>query len=557
MTNYVSRYAEAAFQPGRYLVLAAAVAFVLYLPGQDHGLWRTSEARDCEIAREMLASGDFAVPRFNGQVFLEKPPLFYAAIALAFRLFGVSERSARIPGFFFAVLALLGAAVIGKRLRDEKLGLAMLLVTGTTSLFLKRGHEAYLDVALSATVIWALAFYLLAEQGRTEKPRFAFLLGFYLMLTAAFFVKGLVGPLLPLLTLSTYLAWQRDFRGFLRLQPWLGVLLFLILAAPWHYELWRQAGGKYLSVFYVDNHLYRFVKSEEVDLGHHTVWYWHFWSIWKFFAPWSLLFPAAGAALFRRDFREWLGSAGFKFLVSWLVPSFVFFTISSTKREDYLLPLYPALGGLVSAWILFRHEKNQEPKWERYYTTAFGLVVAGLCFYVPAAAAREYEGSWVWFGLASLVSAAAGAGVVYRLIRRPTHQVWSLVLMAALAAGFAGSSLLLKIEEKHRDQSVFAKKTAQLTASAAGLYALGTSETERAVLGFYCRRQVVNAGLPPDPGKLPPAGIRFPVAVVARTKEQVEDRRQALLKLGYNLEEALREEVGKRRLCILWWVSKP
>lgn len=546
---------EDATRGPRYLILAALVALIIYLPGQRHGLWRTSEARDCEIAREMLETGNIAVPHFNGQVFLEKPPLFYASLALSMKIFGESANAARVPSTLFAMLTLIGIAVIGKKLYDERLGLFMAVIVGTTTLFLKRGHEAYMDVMLACAEVWALAAFLSAYRPFDKAQKLLPLVAFYLLLTVSFYIKGLVGPLVPLLTVGTYLLWQRDFRAIYRLHPWLGIVVFLALTAPWHYDLWRQARWEYLDVFYIHNHWYRFVPSDEVDLGHHTIWYWYLWSTWKFFAPWSLLLPPAILALFHKGFRAWFPKESYRFAVSWALPPFLFFTVSSTKREDYLLPIYGAFALLIAAGVLYRFVNDEEPLAEKIYGLVFAGLMAGLALYVPAAAVKEFHGSWLWFGLAALVSAGTGLGLIYAMINRPAHRVWAMVMTAAVAAGFAGSAVLLQVEESDRDQSVFSQKVAELTTREPKLYALGPSETERAFLGFFCKRVVTNLGLPPDPARLPGPGQRFPIAIVARTKDQVKDRQAALEKLGMKIEEALHEDVGQHRLCVLWWVS--
>jgi len=540
----------------RYLLVTLLMASAIYLPFQGHGLWRTSDAREAEIAREMLANGNLAVPHFNGEVFLEKPPLFSITIALSYKILEVSERAARLPSTLFAIAALMGLAVIGKKLKSGLFGVALALVTGTTVLYLKRGHEAYLDVALAAAVIWSLAAFLHAYRPFTREQKTAPLIAFYVLLTAAFFVKGLVGPLVPLLTVGAYILWLRDYRAFLRLKPWLGLIIFAVLAAPWHYALFKQGGTEYFKIFYINNHLYRFVQSDEVDLGHHTEWWWYFWTTWKFFRPWSLLFPVAFITPFRKEFRAWLGPDSVKFIVSWLVPSFLFFTVSSTKREDYLLPIYGALAALVAGWMLFRFETEEGPKWERFYGLAFAAIIAAAAVFVPVASFKGYAGPWPLFALISLAAAAGAALVVWRMITDRPRRVWDAVMVAAWLAAIAGAVLLLPVEEKDRDHSAFCIKVAELTAKKPALYCMGPSETERAFLGFYCRRRVTNLELPPDVSLLPGPGRRIPVAVVARTTKQIEERKAALEAAGMKVEQALFDKVSSHRACVLWWVRK-
>jgi 4-amino-4-deoxy-L-arabinose transferase-like glycosyltransferase len=540
----------------RYLLAALVMAGAIYLPFQGHGLWRTTDAREAEIAREMLENQNLAVPHFNGEVFLEKPPLFSICTALSYKIFGVSARAARVPSMIFAIASLLALAVIGKKLKGGAFGVALALVAGTTVLYLKRGHEAYLDIALTAFATWSLAAFLAAYRPFTREQKTGPLVAFYVLLTAAFFIKGLVGPLVPLLTAAVYILWLRDFRAILRLKPWLGILIFVALTAPWHYELWKQGGMEYFKIFYINNHLYRFVPSDEVDLGHHTEWWWYFWTTWKFFRPWSLLFPVAFITPLRREFKAWLGPDSVKFMVSWLVPSFLFFTISSTKREDYLLPIYGAFAAFVAAWMLFRFETDKEPKWERYYELIFAALVAAAAVYVPAVSFKEYSGPLMLFVMVSILSVVGVAAVAFRIINDRPHRVFDAVMVAAWLAAIAGAVLLLPVEEKERDHSAFCEKAAELTAKEPAIYCMGPSETERAFLGFYLKRRVTNLELPPRPELLPGPGQRIAVAVVARTDKQIAERKHALLAAGMEVEQALYDKVSAHRGCVLWWVKK-
>src|SRR5690349_8817732 len=85
---------------GRELAITAAVGLlaiaVFFFHLGSYGLWEPDEARYAEIAREMLATGNFVVPHLNYVAYIEKPPLLYWTTALAFYLFGINQFAARI-----------------------------------------------------------------------------------------------------------------------------------------------------------------------------------------------------------------------------------------------------------------------------------------------------------------------------------------------------------------------------------------------------------------------------------------------------------------------------
>ena len=77
------------------LVLAALILPALLINLGDRPIYKIQEVRIAETAREMLASGDWVVPRYNGELRLQKPPLPYWLTAASYRLAGV--RPAHAP----------------------------------------------------------------------------------------------------------------------------------------------------------------------------------------------------------------------------------------------------------------------------------------------------------------------------------------------------------------------------------------------------------------------------------------------------------------------------
>ena len=80
------------------------------------GLVGPDEPRYAWIARDMAETGDWVTPRLYGQPWFEKPPLYYWGAAASFKLFGVSETTARLPSAICALLATLALAWLALRL---------------------------------------------------------------------------------------------------------------------------------------------------------------------------------------------------------------------------------------------------------------------------------------------------------------------------------------------------------------------------------------------------------------------------------------------------------
>jgi 4-amino-4-deoxy-L-arabinose transferase-like glycosyltransferase len=529
-------------------------ALVIFSPlcflGISHPLWRTADARFVELAREMYLSHNYAVPHLNDQPYLEKPPLFYAATALAFVVTGrVSETLARIPTALFALLGALAAVGIGARLRDRRFGLLLGLIMATTLQYQARSHTAYLDVMLTAAVNLSLLCFLRVYEPGKKSYSFEGLVLFYLLLILAFYIKGLVGLAVPVLCVTTFLIWSEGPWSVWRLRPFTGIFLFLLLTLPWHLALFQQGGLDYFKIFYLDNHLYRFLSSGGPDLGHREPWFWYLRTTWEFFEPWSLLFVPAGYALFRREFRDRLGPSAWKFLVAWLVPAFILFSIASTKREDYLLPLYSALAGAVAGWIIFRQDPKAAPRWEQAFIGAFGLAVAGAGLALPVYCYVQGAPRASLYLLVGLVPAAAATW--HALFHSP-RMVWATVMFNVWVLVLEGAVYYLPVENRDSDHSAFARKVAELTRDAPVLYCLNPTESERGIIPFYTGKFLKDPAAIENLQDLAAGPAPLYLVQLNRTAAQLEKKEGELKEKGVDKEELLKAAVTAKNSCVLW-----
>jgi 4-amino-4-deoxy-L-arabinose transferase len=125
------------------------------------GLFESTETRYSEIAREMLAAGDWLTPRLNGILHLHKPPLAYWAAAAGMALFGVGSWGARLP---VALASIVSLACVGRIAARPFASWGApparaIWVLGTMALFAALGRSVATDPFLTAAVLlyWALA----------------------------------------------------------------------------------------------------------------------------------------------------------------------------------------------------------------------------------------------------------------------------------------------------------------------------------------------------------------------------------------------------------------
>lgn len=306
-------------------------------------LFDPDEGRYAEIPREMASGGDWVIPRLNGLVYLEKPPLQYWLTALTFRGFGENEFTARLCTGLAGYLTLVAVFVVGRGLWGADAGIRAVLFTGASTLFVLLGHQLTLDMLLSFWLTAALGCFLLA-QARRESDRWrAWMLGCWASMALAMLTKGLIGVLIPAATLGVYMLWQRDWALLRRLNLRWGLPLFAAIGAPW-FVLAARANPQFLHFFFIREHFQRFLTPIE----HRTEPWWFFIPVLIVgIMPWlPQAMRALVAVLADRAPRGRFDAA--RLLWIWCVFVLVFFSFSDAKLIPYILPVVPALALLCA-----------------------------------------------------------------------------------------------------------------------------------------------------------------------------------------------------------------
>lgn len=210
--------------------LAALVAFTLVWFGvlDYRKLIKPDEGRYAEIAREMAVSGDWVTPRLNGIKYFEKPPLQYWSTAAAYKAFGEDEWTARLWPALTGLLGILLAWYAGRRLFGEQAGMFASVALASSLLYLGMGHFNTLDMGLACFLEAAVFGFLLAQDGNQRWMLFA-----WAALALAVLSKGIVALVLTGATLVLYSLLTRDFSPWRRLEPLRGIVIFLVITAPW------------------------------------------------------------------------------------------------------------------------------------------------------------------------------------------------------------------------------------------------------------------------------------------------------------------------------------
>jgi 4-amino-4-deoxy-L-arabinose transferase-like glycosyltransferase len=349
-----------------WVIISILVVFLFLVPGINHGLWMPDEPRVAGTCAEMARTHDYVVPSLNGQPFLEKPPLYYAAGGVAGYLLGVDKDVPyRIVSLIFGVFTILITFLMVSRKDGPLMGIiaAGMLASAWEIFMLSRWIQV--DIALVFGV--TLAMFAYQRWLDTSSAVDSIILG--LGTGIAFMSKGLVGPAIIAAAIVTDIIRQRDIKIAWRIRPFLVLGFILIAVLPWMIALWDRGGWPFLRVAIVVNNLMRFTGAPEgAALGHQNGPLYYIEHFPGGIAPWTLIFiPAFFSSI--RKFKE-------DRYISWFIGPFVLLSLASTKRGIYLAPLYPAVICMTASWL----EKARRVKWEDVLVKITWAVSVAGCF---------------------------------------------------------------------------------------------------------------------------------------------------------------------------------
>ena len=317
------------------------------------------DAVHAQTGHNMLVSGDWVTARLDGVPNLEKPPLHYWTMAVSFAIFGTHDWAARIPVALSAIALCLVTAAFGAWAFDPRSGfLAGLCMSTCIGLFLFT-RPLLPDALQTLTIALALWAFLRVLDEQERHPR-AWAATLAACLGTGLLLKSLIGIVFPIGTAIIYLLCTGQLfssRTWRRLRPFSGLLIILLIAAPWHILAtlrnppyfsftMKSVPGEYhgfLWFFFINEQLLRFLNLR-YPRDYDTVprlYFWLFNLAWLF--PWSVYLPSA----FRLSYRP-VDRAGKTRLLAlcWIGFVMVFFTFSTTQ-EYYSMPIYPAMALLI------------------------------------------------------------------------------------------------------------------------------------------------------------------------------------------------------------------
>ena len=340
-TTATSTESRSLFRLGHRIAFGAALllcAAALFLKLGAPALFDPDEGRNAEKAREILLLDDWITPHENFLVVLDKPISYYWLIAASYETFGVSEWSARLPSALAGAGCVLLIFFFALRFFGPWEGLWGAVVLATTLEFYILARTVIFDMTLTFFITLSLfSFFSVLHEHKTWLRR-SWLGLMYVSLAIATLVKGPIGVVLPGMVAFLYLLTCRKLSILSKLDLHIGIPLFLVIVAPWYYEVERFNPG-YLRYFLWEENFIRYLTPH---FNRTEPWYYFFLVIGAGFLPWTLVVPEALGHAWRGR-----GNDTFLFLLAWTVLPFVFFSFSGAKLPHYILPIFPPLALLT------------------------------------------------------------------------------------------------------------------------------------------------------------------------------------------------------------------
>ena len=320
------------------LLLLLVGYFLFYQNMGDRYIWSPDEDEYALVNREMLEEGHWIYPTANGRIYSIKPPLFNWIGSFFSLLNGeVTEFTSRLPSTLAAMIGIIAIYYLGRMLFGRRAGLLSAMVLATSPLYIE--FARWIQINMMSTMLLTVTLLFFYWGYHNERKRGIAYLLMYVPMGIGTLNMGPVNLVMPAIVIALYLLVMKDYRHVFQLRLVRGAIIYLLIAAPWYIAVSLREG--YIENLLITTNLTRYLGK----FDHARPFYYYFIKTPPYFLPWILYLPGAVYLLFSdrvRDAREKL-----LFPAIWAAGIFIFFSLSNTKRSEYMLPIFPAMALMV------------------------------------------------------------------------------------------------------------------------------------------------------------------------------------------------------------------
>ena len=394
---------ELALYKSNHYFLLVLFSFFLFIPGITNlPIIDRDEAHFAQASRQMLQTGHYFQIRFQEGTRFQKPPGINWLQVFAVKLLSHADKAKiwpyRIPSLLSALLAVLLTYFFSRRFVADKVAKRAAALLAATLLLVIETHMAVIDTALlSAVVLMQGSLWIIYNDTKDndKKAHWGFALCFWLAMTYGMVLKGLT-PLVGCLTIVALCCSERrvDWLKGLRLS-W-GFSLFIVLTLAWILLVNAAENANYfLQMLHKD--LLPKLKGGHESHGKPPLF--HLLLLPLTFWPSSLfLWQGACYAFWQRHEKN------VRFLLCWILPTWLFFELMPTKLPQYVLPTFPAIALLCS--LAIAENCGQPTKGLRFLQILWGLLSFGLAIAIASL-------SYLLMKEVSFISLLIGIGLLF------------------------------------------------------------------------------------------------------------------------------------------------
>ena len=328
------------WKAGLFISLAV---FISFLKLNGFLLFDVDEAVFSEAAREMVETGNYITPTYNYEPRYDKPILFYWLMAIAFKLFGINEFSARFISAMFGAALVIMTFFFIKRLYGERAGILAGLCLLLNLEFFVYSHSAVTDMTLTFFITASLYSFYLGFYPTSHIPHPTsynkWYLLFWIFSALAVLTKGVIGILFPIGIAFIYILAAGKVKDIKPLLVPRFLLAFFAIAAPWYIAQLYIHGWEFFNAFVIKHHFQRYT---EVISSHSGPIYFYIPVILGGFFPWVAFLPNAfykgikeSREIRVRGLPPHASSGGqetegtYLFCTIWFLVVFIFFSLSN------------------------------------------------------------------------------------------------------------------------------------------------------------------------------------------------------------------------------------
>ncbi len=305
------------------------------------------ETRYLTVAWEMR-HGSWILPTLNGLPYSHKPPLLFWLINIVWLATGPQVWAARIVSLVMAVAVIVLTGRLAARLFPDRPGIARMapLLALASPLFMVYGGMIMFDFMLYATILASLLYLWRAGHERSLRPwlLFGLAMGFGVLAKGPVILVHTMGPALlaPFLWLPTTSAYSKG-GWYLRVLG--AVAIAALVGLAWAVPAAIIGGHEFAHMIFWGQSAGRMVES----FAHRRPFWFYLPFVPVFMLPWLFTAPFWQGMKTVRGLTK--AEPAIRFILSWIVPAFIAFSLISGKQLHYIVPLISGAAIIVACAI--------------------------------------------------------------------------------------------------------------------------------------------------------------------------------------------------------------